>query len=239
MRKLVLMSHGQCFGLREKRFNGWMDVDLTRRGIDEAVRAAEYMVRDGLTFDMAFTSLLKRAVRTLWLAMSRMDLVWIPVFKDWHLNDRHYGELQGLSMADAQEQFGEDYVARWSQAYAEAPPPLDPIDDRYPGRDIRYKMLSEQELPRGEAFKDTVARTLPYFNTVIAPTIKGRKRVLIVTHAETMRALVKCLERISDDRIVKLKLPRCVPLVYELDLNMRVKDRYYLGEEEALQELQE
>jgi len=221
MYKLVLLRHGESDWNKQNRFTGWTDIDLSEKGIAEATEAGKVLKEKGYTFDIAYTSVLKRAIRTLWITLDQMDLMWIPVYRSWRLNERHYGALQGLNKAETAAKFGEDQVLIWRRAYAIAPPPLEKDDERLPGKDPRYADLSERELPLTECLKDTVERFLPYWHETIAPTVKSGKRVLIAAHGNSLRALVKYLDNISDEEIVGLNIPTGMPLVYELDNNLR------------------
>jgi len=230
MIKLVLLRHGESVWNKENRFTGWKDVDLTEKGVQEAKRAGEFMKKEGLVFDVAYTSVLKRAIRTLNLALNEMDLQWIPIDKTWRLNERHYGGLQGLNKSETAEKFGEEQVLIWRRSYDTPPPALETSDERYPGHDPRYKNLTNAELPVTECLKDTVARFLPYWHETIAPTIKSGKRVIIAAHGNSLRSLVKYLDNISDEDIVGLNIPTGMPLVYELDDDLKPIKNYYLGD---------
>lgn len=230
MKKLVLLRHGQSVWNKENRFTGWTDVDLTEQGIGEASEAGRLLTQDGTTFDIAYTSVLKRAIRTLWLALDEMDLMWIPVRRDWRLNERHYGALQGLNKAETVERHGMDQVQLWRRSYTTPPPPLQRDDERFPGHDPRYADLSEAELPVAECLKDTVERFLPYWKDTIAPDVASGKRVLIAAHGNSLRALVKYLDTVSDDDIVSLNIPTGIPLVYELNDDLTPIRHYYLGD---------
>lgn len=230
MKKLVLLRHGQSVWNKENRFTGWTDVDLTEQGIGEASDAGRLLTQDGTTFDIAYTSVLKRAIRTLWLALDEMDLMWIPVRRDWRLNERHYGALQGLNKSETVERHGMDQVQLWRRSYTTPPPPLQRDDERFPGHDPRYADLSEAELPVAECLKDTVERFLPYWKETIAPDVASGKRVLIAAHGNSLRALVKYLDTVSDDDIVSLNIPTGIPLVYELEDDLTPIRHYYLGD---------
>jgi 2,3-bisphosphoglycerate-dependent phosphoglycerate mutase len=234
MHKLVLLRHGQSTWNLENRFTGWTDVDLTPQGIAEAENGATLLADGGYTFDIAHTSVLKRAVRTLWIVQDRMDLMWIPVVRDWRLNERHYGALQGLNKAETAEKFGEAQVKLWRRSYAVPPPALEEADPRFPGRDPRYAGLSRQDLPLSESLADTVKRFLPAWHGVIAKDVAAGRRVIVVAHGNSLRALVKYLDGMSDEAIVELNIPTGVPLVYELDGDMKPLRHYYLGDEEAV-----
>jgi 2,3-bisphosphoglycerate-dependent phosphoglycerate mutase len=229
MPTLVLLRHGESVWNKENRFTGWTDVDLSATGVTEATTAGRLMQAEGLTFDCAYTSVLKRAVRTCWIALDELDLLWIPMVRSWRLNERHYGALQGLNKAETAARHGEAQVKIWRRSYDVPPPPLDPDDPRHPGRDRRYASLSPAELPLNESLKDTVARFLPYWNETIAPAIRNGQRVLIAAHGNSLRALVKYLDNISDHDIVDLNIPTGVPLVYELDDKLNALNRRYLG----------
>ncbi len=230
MYKVVLLRHGESDWNKENRFTGWTDVDLSEKGISEAKSAGKFLKEAGFIFDIAYTSVLKRAIRTLWLTLDGMDLMWIPVINSWRLNERHYGALQGLNKAETAEKYGDEQVLIWRRSYSTQPPALDVDDDRYPGKDPRYANLSETELPKAECLKDTVDRFLPYWHEEIAPMIKTGKRVLITAHGNSLRALVKYLDNISDDEIIALNIPTGMPLVYELDEELKPIKHYYLGD---------
>jgi 2,3-bisphosphoglycerate-dependent phosphoglycerate mutase len=233
MIKLVLLRHGESAWNKENRFTGWTDVDLSEKGLEEAHAAGKLLLAEGYTFDVAHTSVLKRAIRTLWIALDEMDLMWIPVFRSWRLNERHYGALQGLNKAETAEKFGDAQVKIWRRAYDIPPPALTPDDPRFPGKDPRYASLTADDLPLTECLKDTVARFLPYCHSAITPDLKAGKRVLIAAHGNSLRALVKYLDNISDEEIVELNIPTGIPLVYELDDDLRPIRHYYLGDPEA------
>ena len=239
MQKLVLLRHGESDWNRENRFTGWTDVDLSPAGVEEARRAGRALLDAGFTFDVAFTSLLKRAIRTLWIVLDEMDLMWIPVHRSWRLNERHYGALQGLNKAETAAKHGEQQVKVWRRSYDVRPPALEPSDPRFPGRDRRYASLTDAELPRTESLKDTVARFLPYWHEAIAPAVRSGQRVLIAAHGNSLRALVKHLDGIGDDEIVGLNIPTGVPLVYELDNDLRPVRHEYLGDAEQVRKAQE
>jgi 2,3-bisphosphoglycerate-dependent phosphoglycerate mutase len=233
MPKLVLLRHGESAWNLENRFTGWTDVDLTPKGIEEAREAARLLREGGYTFDVAYTSLLKRAIRTLWITMDGMDLMWIPVHRSWRLNERHYGALQGLDKAETAAQYGDQQVKIWRRSYDTPPPALTPGDERHPGRDRRYAGLGPDELPLAESLKDTVARFLPYWHETIVPAIRSGQRVLIAAHGNSLRALIKHLDGVSDEEIVELNVPTGIPLVYELDDELRPLRSEYLGDPEA------
>jgi len=233
MYKVVLMRHGQSIWNLENRFTGWTDVDLTDQGRTEAQEGARTILDAGLTFDVAYTSVLKRAIRTLWITLDAMDLMWIPVYRSWQLNERRYGNLQGLNKIETAEQHGADQVKIWRRSYDIPPPPLPEDDDRLPHNDPRYSEVNPKELPRTESLKETVARFLPYWFDEIVPAIKSGKQVFICAHGNSLRALVKHLDRISDKDTVSLNIPTGIPLVYHLDDELRPIDRHYLGDPEA------
>lgn len=234
MIKLVLIRHGQSTWNRENRFTGWTDVDLTEQGRSEAKQAGVLIKDAGLTFDLAYTSVLKRAIRTLWIVLDELDLMWIPVERSWRLNERHYGALQGLNKAETATKFGEEQVKIWRRSYNIPPPPLEKDDPRYPGHDRRYRNLSEAKLPLTECLKDTVDRFLPYWKETIVPAIEAGQRVLIAAHGNSLRALVKYLDDVPKEKIVGLNIPTGVPLVYELDDHLQPLKHYYLGDPEAI-----
>jgi 2,3-bisphosphoglycerate-dependent phosphoglycerate mutase len=230
MKKVILLRHGESVWNKENRFTGWTDVDLTAKGVEEAAMSGELMRDAGFVFDLAHTSVLRRAIKTLWLALERMDLMWIPVLHSWRLNERHYGALQGLNKAETAAKFGDAQVLAWRRSYDVPPPALSADDPRYPGNDPRYRGLPPSQVPLTECLKDTVARVLPYWNQAIAPDIRAGKRVLIAAHGNSIRALVKYLDKISDQDIVGLNIPTGVPLVYELDDALKPLRHYYLGD---------
>jgi len=232
--KLVLLRHGESDWNRENRFTGWTDVDLSLKGIEEARAAGRLLREQGFAFDLAFTSVLKRAIRTLWLVLDEMDTMWLPVEKSWRLNERHYGALQGLNKSETAAKFGEQQVLIWRRSYDTRPPALEPGDPRGAGADPRYAGLAPAELPLTECLKDTVARVLPYWEAAIAPAMRAGKRVLIAAHGNSMRALVKYLDGISDTDIVGLNIPTGIPLVYELDARLRPLRHRYLGEADEI-----
>jgi 2,3-bisphosphoglycerate-dependent phosphoglycerate mutase len=239
MHQLVLLRHGESAWNRENRFTGWTDVDLSPAGVEEAHRAGRALLERGFTFDVAFTSLLKRAIRTLWIVLDTMDLMWVPVHRSWRLNERHYGALQGLNKAETAARYGEEQVRLWRRSYDVRPPALDASDPRFPGRDRRYADLTDEELPRTECLADTVARFLPYWHEAIAPSIRAGRRVLIAAHGNSLRALVKHLDGVSDQDIVSLNIPTGVPLVYDLDAGLRPIRHEYLGDPEQVRRAQE
>lgn len=233
MHKVVLLRHGESEWNRENRFTGWKDVDLSVKGLAEAKEAGRLMTEAGLAFDLAYTSVLRRAIKTLDIALDVMDQLWIPVIKHWRLNERHYGALQGLNKAETAAKHGEDQVKIWRRSYDIPPPPLSPDDERYSGRDPRYASLAAGEIPASESLKDTVARFLPYWHETIAPAIKSGRRVLIAAHGNSLRALVKYLDDVSETAIVELNIPTGIPLVYELDEQLKPIRHYYLGDPAA------
>ena len=234
MTKLVLVRHGESDWNKQNRFTGWTDVDLSGKGRQEALEGGTVLKAEGYTFDVAYTSVLKRAIRTLWIVLDEMDLMWIPVHRSWRLNERHYGALQGLNKAETAAKFGEDQVKVWRRSYDIRPPALTSDDERFPGRDPRYQGLTAEELPLTECLKDTVARFLPYWHGTIAPAVREGRRVLVAAHGNSLRALVKYLDNISDQAIVELNIPTGMPLVYELDSDLKPLNRYYLGDPEKV-----
>ena len=234
MHKLVLLRHGESVWNRENRFTGWTDVDLSAAGLEEACAAGRLLREQGYGFDLAFTSVLKRAVRTLWLVLDEMDLMWLPVEKSWRLNERHYGALQGLNKAETAAKFGEQQVLAWRRSYDTPPPALAADDPRDAARDPRYAGLARDEIPLTECLKDTVARVLPYWSSALAPAVRAGRRVLVAAHGNSLRSLVKYLDGISDRDIVGLNIPTGVPLVYELDGELRPLKHYYLGNAEEV-----
>jgi 2,3-bisphosphoglycerate-dependent phosphoglycerate mutase len=234
MKKLVLLRHGQSTWNMENRFTGWTDVDLSGKGIEEARAAGRQMLSDGYVFDMAFTSVLKRAIRTLWLALDEMDRMWIPVQKTWRLNERHYGALQGLNKLETVERHGEKQVKIWRRSYDIRPPALAADDPRSPRNDPRYEQLKPEETPLTECLKDTVDRVLPYWTQMVAPEVRAGNRVLIASHGNSLRALVKYLDKVSDEAIVELNIPTGIPLVYELNDDLTPIRHFYLGDPAAV-----
>lgn len=228
MIKLVLIRHGESLWNKENRFTGWTDVDLSEKGLIEAREAGTILKQNGYTFDIAYTSVLKRAIRTLWIALHEMDLMWIPVFKSWKLNERHYGALQGLNKAETAEKYGEEQVHKWRRYVDVRPPELSKTDDRYPGKELKYSELREEQLPTTENLEDTIKRVMEEWFEEIAPKIKQGKKIVISAHGNTLRALVKYLDNISSDNIVSLNIPTGIPLVYELDDNLKPIRHYYL-----------
>jgi 2,3-bisphosphoglycerate-dependent phosphoglycerate mutase len=239
MHTVVLLRHGESDWNRENRFTGWTDVDLSATGVEEAHRAGRAMRERGFTFDVAYTSLLKRAIRTLWIVLDEMDLMWIPVHRTWQLNERHYGALQGLNKSETAAKHGEEQVKVWRRSYDIPPPALEPADARFPGHDRRYADLADRDLPRTESLKDTVARFLPYWQQTIDPSVRAGKRILMAAHGNSLRALVKYLDEMSDADIVGLNIPTGVPLVYELDDGLRPIRHEYLGDANQIREAQE
>jgi 2,3-bisphosphoglycerate-dependent phosphoglycerate mutase len=239
MHKLVLLRHGESLWNLENRFTGWTDVDLTPKGIAEAHEAARLLAEGGFTFDVAHTSLLKRALRTLWIVLDDLDLMWLPVHRSWRLNERHYGALQGLDKAETAARYGERQVLLWRRSFADPPPPLPPDDPRHPGRDRRYADLAPHELPLAESLADTIARFLPCWYGSIVPDLRAGRRVIVAAHGNSLRALVKHLDGVSEEEIVGLNIPTGIPLVYELDDDLNALDHYYLGDPEAARQAAE
>jgi 2,3-bisphosphoglycerate-dependent phosphoglycerate mutase len=232
--KVVLLRHGESIWNRENRFTGWTDVGLSDQGREEAIQAGRLLAESGYAFDCAFTSVLKRAIKTLWLALEEMDRMWIPIQNSWRLNERHYGALQGLNKAETAAKFGDEQVLIWRRSYDIPPPPLTPDDPRNSARDPRYAHLKPGELPLTECLKDTVARVTPYWEQTIAPAIRSGQRVVVAAHGNSLRALIKYLDQVSDDDIVALNIPTAVPLIYELDEDLRPIKHYYLGDQAAI-----
>ena len=233
MIRLILLRHGESTWNKENRFTGWTDVDLSEKGLAEAHEAGKLLREGGFAFDVAYTSVLKRAIRTLWIALDELDQMWIPIYNTWRLNERHYGGLQGLNKAQMAEQFGAEQVHVWRRSYDVPPPALTADDPRYPGLERRYANLTQAELPLTECLKDTVARFLPYWHETIVPALKSGQRVIIAAHGNSLRALVKYLDNIPDAEIVELNIPTGIPLVYELDDNLKPIRHTYLGDPEA------
>ena len=229
MIKLVLIRHGESLWNKENRFTGWTDVDLSENGLIEARKAGQILKANGYVFDIAYTSVLKRAIRTLWIALHEMDLMWIPVYKSWKLNERHYGALQGLNKAETAQKYGDEQVHKWRRYVDVRPPELSITDERYPGSELKYKELRQDEIPTTESLEDTIKRVMVEWFQVIVPEIKAGKKVIISAHGNTLRALVKYLDNISSDNIVSLNIPTGIPLVYELDDNLKPIRHYYLG----------
>ena len=234
MFKLVLLRHGESVWNMENRFTGWTDVDLSEKGHAEAKNAAVLLKEAGFTFDLAFTSVLKRAIRTLWITLDGLDLMWLPVVNNWRLNERHYGALQGLNKAETAAKFGDEQVLVWRRSYDTPPPALEKSDPRWPGHDRRYAGLAASEVPLTESLKDTVARFLPCWHEQIAPAVKSGQRVIVAAHGNSLRALVKYLDNMSEEAIIKLNIPTGVPLVYEFDEALKPLRHYYLGDPEAV-----
>lgn len=234
MYKLVIVRHGQSTWNKENRFTGWTDVDLSEQGVSEAEYAAELLTDAGFEFDIAYTSVLKRAIRTLWIIMDKMDTMWLPVRRSWRLNERHYGALQGLNKAETANKYGDEQVLIWRRSYSTPPPLLTKDSDQYPKKDRRYADMNEIDVPLGECLKDTVERFVPYWENTIAPTIKSGRRVIIAAHGNSLRALVKYLDKMSDDEILEFNIPTGIPIVYELDGNCNKISRKFLGDPEEL-----
>ncbi len=239
MKKLVLLRHGESEWNKQNRFTGWTDVDLSVQGVIEAEEAGNILKDNNYTFDIAYTSLLKRGIRTLWIVLDKMDLMWIPVFRSWRLNERHYGALQGFYKSKLAAEIGEEQVLIWRRSYDTPPPALNTSDPRYPGNDKRYNDLESKDIPLTECLKDTVERFLPYWHDTIAPTIRSGKNVIISAHGNSLRALVKYLDNISEDEIVKLDIPTGIPLIYELNDDLKPIQHYYLGDPEAVKKATE
>ncbi len=234
MHKLVLLRHGESIWNKENLFTGWTDVGLSEKGAQEAIDGGRVMRQEGYVFDVAFTSVLKRAIKTLWLALEEMDQMWIPVHNSWRLNERHYGALQGLNKAQTAAKYGEAQVHVWRRSYDVRPPELTPSDSRFPGKDPRYADLRPEDLPLTECLKDTIARTLPYWHETIAPVVRSGQRVIIAAHGNSLRGLVKYLDNVSEQEIVGLNIPTGIPLVYELDDDLKPLRHFYLGDPEAV-----
>ncbi len=239
MIKLVLLRHGESLWNKENRFGGWIDTDLSEKGIAEARKAGQILEDHGYSFDVAFTSVLKRAIRTLWIVLDVMDLMWIPVYRSWHLNERHYGALQGLNKSETAAKFGEEQVLIWRRSYDARPPSLKKTDEMYPRNDPKYKDLAEKELPLAESLKDTLNRVLPYWHAAIAPVLKSGEKTVISAHGNSLRALVKYLDNINDQDILKLNIPTGIPLVYELDDSLSPIKSYYLADPEEVRKAME
>ena len=232
--KVVLLRHGESFWNKENRFTGWTDIDLSPKGVEEAEESGRVLKKEGYLFDVAFTSVLKRAIRTLWIVEEEMDLMWIPVYRSWRLNEKHYGALQGLNKAEMAEKYGDEQVLMWRRAYDVQPPALEESDKRHPIHDAKYKNLDKKDIPATECLKDTVTRFLPYWHDTIAPVLKSGKRVIISAHGNSLRALVKYLDNVPEEEIVKLNIPTGIPLVYELDKDLKALKHYYLGDPEKV-----
>jgi 2,3-bisphosphoglycerate-dependent phosphoglycerate mutase len=238
MYKIVLIRHGESEWNKENRFTGWTDVPLSEKGIREARDAGKLLKQEGYVFDLAFTSVLKRAIKTLWLTLEEMDLMWIPVAHSWRLNERHYGGLQGLNKAETAAKFGDEQVKIWRRSYDIRPPLLDKSDERHPGKDPRYASLASSELPDGECLADTVARFIPYWEQTIVPEVRAGKKIVIAAHGNSLRALVKYLDNVSDKDILELNIPTGIPLLYELGPDMKPLSHRYLGDQEAIAKAQ-
>lgn len=239
MYKIVLLRHGESIWNQENRFTGWTDVDLSEKGKQEARSAGELLQQQGYEFDAVYTSVLKRCIRTTWIVLDAMDRMWIPVVKDWRLNERHYGSLQGLNKAETAAEYGEEQVHIWRRSYDIQPPPLEASDERFPGNDPRYAHLSQETLPLTECLKDTVDRVVPYWQSDIAPAIREGKKLLISAHGNSLRALVKYFDNVPDDVIPELNIPTGVPLVYELDQDLKPVTHSYLGDTAAIAQAQQ
>jgi 2,3-bisphosphoglycerate-dependent phosphoglycerate mutase len=235
MSKVVLLRHGESIWNKENRFTGWTDVDLSEKGMVEARKAGAVLKREGFVFDIAYTSVLKRAVRTLWIVMDEMDLMWVQVKNTWRLNERHYGALQGLNKSETAAKYGEAQVLIWRRSYNIPPPALEKTDQRYPGNENKYANLSGGQIPLSESLEDTYRRCLPYWHKTIAPAVRSGKRVIIAAHGNSLRALVKYLDSVSNNEIVNLNIPTGIPLVYELDKDLRKIKSYYLADEADLE----
>jgi len=234
MYQVVFIRHGESTWNKENRFTGWTDVPLSEKGTTEAREAGRLLKKEGFVFDLAFTSMLKRAIKTLWLVLEEMDQEWLPIIHSWRLNERHYGTLQGLNKAETAKKYGDEQVKIWRRSYDVPPPLLEKSDERHPGKDLRYASLTQSELPGGECLADTVARAVPYWEDTIVPEIKAGKKILVAAHGNSLRALVKYLDNISEKDILELNIPTGVPLLYELDANMKPLGRRYLGDQEAI-----
>jgi 2,3-bisphosphoglycerate-dependent phosphoglycerate mutase len=234
MHKLVLIRHGESTWNQENRFTGWTDVDLNAKGLGEAKAAGQLLKKEGYTFDRSFVSLLKRALRTNWMILDELDELWIPIERSWRLNERHYGSLQGLNKAETAAKFGEEQVLIWRRSYDVPPPALEKSDERFPGHDPRYRNMTEAELPLTECLKDTVERVIPYWLNEIAPAVKRGEKVLVTAHGNTLRALVKYFDNLSEEEVLALNIPTGIPLVYELDDNLKPIRHYYLGDQKAI-----
>ena len=234
MHKLVLIRHGESTWNQENRFTGWTDVDLNTKGLSEAKAAGELLKHEGYTFDRAYVSVLKRALRTLWMILDELDELWIPVERSWKLNERHYGSLQGLNKGETAAKFGDDQVKVWRRSYDVPPPALEKSDERWPGHDPRYKDVPKAELPVTECLKDTVERVVPYWINEVAPAVKRGEKVLVTAHGNTLRAMVMYLDNLSEEQVLSLNIPTGVPLVYELDESLKPIRSYYLGDQEAI-----
>ncbi len=234
MKNIVLLRHGESTWNKENRFTGWTDVGLSDKGVKEALDAGRLLLKEGYVFDVAITSVLKRAIKTLWIVLEEMDQMWIPVYNTWRFNERHYGALQGLNKLEMVERYGSEQVHLWRRSYDVQPPALTPNDERYPGKDPRYASLKKSEVPLTECLKDTVARALPYWHETVAPLVREGKRVVIASHGNSLRALVKYLDKIPDEEIAELNIPTGIPLVYELKDDLTPIRHFYLGDPEAV-----
>jgi 2,3-bisphosphoglycerate-dependent phosphoglycerate mutase len=239
VKKIVLLRHGESTWNKENLFTGWTDVGLSEKGVQEAIEAGRVLREEGFVFDLAYTSVLKRAIKTLWLTLEEMDLMWIPVYNSWRLNERHYGDLQGLNKVAMVERFGAEQVHLWRRSYDVPPPKLDPGDERSPTRDPRYADMDPKDIPLSECLKDTVARVLPYWHETIVPSVKAGRHVLVAAHGNSMRALVKYLDDMPEEEIVGLNIPTGIPLVYEFNEDMSPIRHYYLGDPEAVKKAAE
>ncbi len=239
MYKIVLIRHGESEWNKENRFTGWKDVDLSPKGMEEAHAAGKLLKNEGFTFDEAYTSVLKRAIRTLWIILDEMDLMWIPETKSWMLNERHYGALQGLNKAETAAQYGEEQVLMWRRSFDIPPAELPDTDERFLGNDPRYCSIDKSKFPKTECLKDTVARVVPYFESEILPKVKEGKRLIVAAHGNSLRAVVKYLDSVSDEQITHLNIPTGIPLIYELDKDLKPIKSYYLGDPEAVRKAQE
>ncbi len=236
MFRLVLLRHGESIWNRDNLFTGWTDIDLSSAGIKQAKEAGEILKKEGFTFDISFTSVLKRSIRSLWIVLDILDLMWVPVKKSWKLNERFYGAMQGLNKSETTKKYGETQVLKWRRSYEIRPPEINIHDSRYPGNDSRYSNLTKKELPTSESLKDTVNRILPYWYDNIAPSIKSGKKVLLVGHGNGLRALVKHFDNISSSEIANVNIPLGIPLIYELDEKLMPSNKYYLGEDKKIKE---
>jgi 2,3-bisphosphoglycerate-dependent phosphoglycerate mutase len=234
MPEIILLRHGESVWNKENKFTGWTDVDLSSKGLKEVKKAAELLKNDGITFDIAFTSVSKRGIRTLWIVLDEIDLMWIPVYRSWRLNERHYGALQGLNKAEVAVKYGEEQVLKWRRSYDVRPPALERSDTRYPGNEPKYRDLDQKDIPLTESLKDTVIRFIPYWHEVISPILKTGKKILISAHGNSLRALVKHLEGVSDAEIAQQNIPTGISLLYDLDKNLKPLRSYYLGDPEEV-----
>ncbi len=239
MKKLVLLRHGESIWNKENKFTGWTDVDLSERGIEEAKKAGKVLKEQEFNFELAYTSYLKRAIKTLWIVLEEMDLMWIPVYKSWRLNEKHYGSLQGLNKAETAKKYGDEQVLKWRRSYDIPPTPLNPDDPRSPLLDPRYKKLNKSEVPLTEALKDTINRLIPYWKNEISKSLKKHNQILISAHGNSLRGIVKYLKKISDKEIVKLNLPTGIPYVFDFDDKLNLKKDYFLGDEDEIKKLME